>query len=244
MATVTQHYAAHLAPVYEWLAGGCDAAVTRAEAELAAMGVLQQRGLAVDLGAGFGAHAIALARAGHTVVAIDSSPLLLERLRQGAQALAVTVIEADLASFAQQLQRPADLILCMGDTLTHLPDAPAVERLLREVAGSLANTGTFVATFRDYHTVTLTGERRFIPARSDEQRILTCFLDYQADHVLVHDLLYERREGQWMSSVSAYPKLRLAPGWLCSVLESCGLSVQQGAGPGGMVRIVASRSTE
>ncbi len=60
----------------------------------------------------------------------------------------------------------------------------------------------------------------------------------------VPDLLYERRAGQWTASVSAYPKLRMAPAWVCSVLESCGLSVQQGVGPGGMVRIVASRSSE
>ena len=72
MATVTEHYAAHLAPIYLWMAGGMEAALTAGSTDLAA--VLPGAGLAVDLGAGFGMHSIPLARGGYQVVAVDSSP--------------------------------------------------------------------------------------------------------------------------------------------------------------------------
>src|SRR5215510_10444942 len=90
VVSVAQHYATHLAPVYEGLSGGLEAAVVRAAAELTGLGLLHRpRCQVVDLGAGFGAHTLALARAGHTVLALDTSTLLLQRLQQAAHDLAV-----------------------------------------------------------------------------------------------------------------------------------------------------------
>jgi len=73
MPSVTEHYENHLAPVYLWMAGGIDMAVRRGQAEVEAVcpRPLKWR-LAVDLGAGFGMHAIPLANLGHSVLAIDS----------------------------------------------------------------------------------------------------------------------------------------------------------------------------
>ncbi len=45
---------------------------------------------------------------------------------------------------------PQSLIVCLGDTLTHLESTDDVERLVRDVATSLRPGGRFVATFRDY----------------------------------------------------------------------------------------------
>jgi hypothetical protein len=68
MSPVSEHYEKLLAPVYAWMLGGADAAFARGASELASF--LPKGGLAVDLGAGFGAHAIPLARAGWRVLAI------------------------------------------------------------------------------------------------------------------------------------------------------------------------------
>src|SRR5690349_17523077 len=109
----------------------------------------------------------------------------------------------------------------MGDTLTHLPDPSSVEQLFSAVAESLTQNGMFVATFRDY-TSPLTGQQRFIPVRSDADRILTCFLEYAPGYVDVHDLLHERDGGAWQLRVSAYRKLRLAPAWVSDALRRRG----------------------
>ena len=107
------------------------------------------------------------------------------------------------------------------------------------MAAALIEGGVFVTTFRDYASVTLEGESRFIPVRSDAARSLTCFLEYGEETVTVYDLVHERTEGGTRFSVSSYPKLRLTPEWVASTLTALGFSVQQDTTPGGMVRIIA-----
>jgi SAM-dependent methyltransferase len=237
---VAEHYASHLAPVYLWMAGGRDAAIGRGEGEVAAICSKPSQPLtAVDLGAGFGMHAIPLARLGYSVIAIDSSRLLLEVLRTHLDTLPVRAIEDDLLSFRKHLQAKVDLIICMGDTLTHLPNTQSVEALLSDVAASLQAGGMFVSTFRDY-TVPLVGVARFIPVRSDSDRILTCVLEYGDDAVTVYDILYERNGMVWQQRVSAYRKLRLSTEWMTQVLRDLGFSVRVEPGLAGMVRVVAT----
>src|ERR1700736_6066260 len=123
MASVEDHYETHLAPVYAWMAGGLDAATARGESEIAAvLPDLSSGSVAVDLGAGFGMHAIPLARRGCAVIAVDTSALLLEQLSQHSAGLPIEIVEDDLLSFPRHVNRKADAVLCMGDTLTHLPD--------------------------------------------------------------------------------------------------------------------------
>jgi SAM-dependent methyltransferase len=196
----------------------------------------------VDLGAGPGLHAIPLAQLGYTVVAVEGCAALAGELRLRAGALPIRVVEGDLRRFLEHCGEPLDAILCMGDTLTHLASQEEVERLLTDVAAALAPSGVFVATFRNYFSTELVGTARFIPVRSDETRILTCFLEYATGTVTVHDLLHERLEGRWELRVGSYVKLRLAPQSLMRQLEAAGLTVHRDEVPGGMVRIVARRA--
>lgn len=240
MATVTDHYKFHLAPIYLWIAGGFDAAVSRGEAEIEAIFPNLSSGItAVDLGAGFGMHAIPLARRGCSVIAVDTSSLLLEELRRHAETLPIRAVEEDLLSFQRHLDSKAHLIMCMGDTLTHLPDPPSVEKLFSLAAESLRPGGKFIATFRDYMSP-LFAHGRFVPVKSDADRILTCFLEYDHDYVNVHDVLHERNGSTWQLRVSAYRKLRLSPGWVAEELQARGFSVRVEPGLAGMVRVVAT----
>ena len=243
MTTVQEHYANHLAPVYVWMAGGIDAAFARGDAEVDIICPSPSDGhIAVDLGAGFGMHAIPLARRGYSVVAVDCSAILLEVLRDQAKALPVRIVEDDLRAFPALLDAKADVILCMGDTLTHLPDKESVTHLFAGVEESLQRGGKFIATFRDY-TEPLVGDKRFIPVKSDSKRILTCFLEYFSDHVAVHDLLHERDDSStWQLRVSAYRKLKLSPAWVSAALQARGFSVHVESGSAGMVRVVATSS--
>jgi len=240
MTTTQLHYDEHLGPIYEWMVGGTEAARDQGTAEVTKLGaVIPDRGLAVDLGAGFGMHALPLACRGLRVLAIDSCAVLLDALRARCAELPIEIIRDKLQSFRRHLPEPAQLILCMGDTLTHLPDDQAIEDLVSDVAAALAPGGHFIVTFRDY-----TGERvgtdRFIAVRSDTTRIHTCFLEYADIHVVVHDILHERQnKDEWRMRVSAYPKLRIAPDWLASRLRAHGFTVRTDTGPSGMIRAVA-----
>jgi 2-polyprenyl-3-methyl-5-hydroxy-6-metoxy-1,4-benzoquinol methylase len=237
---MADHYTNLLGPVYTWMVGDVDAALARGDLELDALSLPSRAaGTAVDLGAGFGMHAIPLARRGFSVVAIDSYKPLLHELAARAGSLPIHTVNADLLDFRLHA-KTADVITCMGDTLTHLPSQASVATLFREVAASLRPGGVFAATFRDYATAPLRGDSRFILVRGDGERVLTCFLEYADTTVTVHDLLHQRANGAWQLRVGSYPKLRLAPQWAVEQLSSLGLSVQRDATPGGMIRIRAA----
>jgi SAM-dependent methyltransferase len=237
---VADHYERHLGPIYTWMVGDVDAALSRSDAEIDALPLPSKpTGTAVDLGAGFGLHSLPLARRGFKVVAIDSYEPLLQELVSRKGALPIRTVNADLLTFRAHVVEPVDVIVCMGDTLPHLPNHSSVESLLGDVAASLSPGGLFVATFRDYVSTPLQGDGRFIPVRSDERRILTCFLEYAETTVTVHDLLHQLEGGSWRLHVSSYAKLRLAPKWVVEQLSSRGLSVRRDVMPGGMIRIAA-----
>lgn len=238
MSSAAAHYEQLLAPIYLWMAGGLDHALAEGAADIA--DVVGRGRVAVDLGAGFGMHAIPLAHAGFRVSAVDSSPLLVEQLRSFAVGLDVHATIGDLLEFPRLLDpdQKADVIVCMGDTLPHLSSAGDVERLAGLVSETLAPGGRFLATFRDY-TGLPEGVARFIPVRSDCDRIQTCVLEGRADHVIVHDLLHERQAESWSMRVGTYQKLRLAPAAVGRSLQSAGLVVSVSPGPRGMVKLIA-----
>lgn len=240
MDLVRSHYEGFLAPVYSWLTGGAEAAFARGEVELDALRLIPLRAAAsaLDLGAGFGMHSVPLARRGFNVVAVDSSGALLRELRGHAGKLPILTAEADLLDFPQYIVGPTDVILCMGDTLTHLASKLEIESLFAQAVAALAPGGVFVLTFRDY-SAPMIRESRFIPVKSDTDRIFTCFLEYGNEHVDVYDVLHERQGSQWTQRVSSYRKLRLPPDWVCAALRSAGFQVTREAGLGGMIRVVA-----
>jgi 2-polyprenyl-3-methyl-5-hydroxy-6-metoxy-1,4-benzoquinol methylase len=241
MKTSESHYKTHLGPVYAWMLGDLDAAFARGTAEIDVLPLPAGRGMAVDLGAGLGLHAVALAKRGFEVIAIDNCQVLLDELQLHGRSLPIAIHNADLVEFPRFLPKQAQVIVCMGDTLTHLPALSAVDSLLAAVAASVAPGGVFASTFRDYATVELKGEQRFILVRADADRIMTCFLEYQDHQVTVHDLLHENENGRWRQTVSSYPKLRLAPEWVMSKLSELAFNVKRDNTASGMVRIVATK---
>jgi len=237
--SVAEHYERVLSPVYAWMAGGAEAAITAGGVELEALNLeLAPRARVVDLGCGFGMHAIPLARAGARVLAMDTSAHLLAELTRLAGDLDIETVQDDLLSFRAHLKEKAAAVFCMGDTLTHLPEHTNLDFLVQEVAEALAPAGWFVLSFRDY-SQPLLDDQRFIPVRSDERRILTCFLEYEEDTVVVHDILHERGGDAWETSVSSYRKLRLSPDRVIGSLETSGFEARREAGVRGMVRVVA-----
>lgn len=241
--TVSAHYDSLLAPIYAWMLGDLEAAQARAREEVSRVAPFPTGATAVDLGAGLGLHARALADAGHdTVWMIDTSAYLLDQARDHADGERIHGVEDDLTSFDAHVDVPVDTILCMGDTLTHLAAREDVHALLTKVIASLRPGGVFLTTLRDY-THELTGTDRFLSVRSDETRILTVFLEYAPETVTVHDILQEQENRRWSLRVGSYPKLRLDPAWIDGILRDGGLTVETEPAPGGLVRIIARRSS-
>ncbi|MGW7522575.1 class I SAM-dependent methyltransferase [Streptomyces sp. NPDC054783] len=256
MTTACEHYERLLAEHYTWMLGGDIEAAASGQAAL-----LREAGLpadtaeaggdiAVDLGCGPGPQTLALARLGYApVIAVDTSALLLDELTKYAAgaglAGAIRPVHRDIRQALPQVldAATAAVVVCMGDTLPHLPSKADVSRLLRDVAAALRPGGQFLATYRDLSRE-VRGTDRFIPVRGTDDRLLTCFLDYTDDDtVQVHDLLHVRgTDGGWELRTSSYPKLRLSPAWLADQCRDAGLEVRCAVpGPRGLQLLHATK---
>lgn len=240
---VTRHYDTLLAEHYTWMAGGLAARLAQSEQTFQKLGIKPggRGALAIDLGAGSGFQAIPLARLGFEVVAIDTSARLLGEIDEVARGLKIRTLRGDLRGFAATVPGTPELIVCMGDTLTHLPEERDVAELFKAARGKLAPGGRLILTYRDLAKPPA-GLDRFIPVRSEPDRTFTCFLEDQGDKVLVHDLLHVRDEtGAWTLRKSAYPKLKLAADRVVALLEEAGLAVRVREAANGMITLVAAR---
>jgi SAM-dependent methyltransferase len=254
MTTAPDHYDRLLAEHYTWMLGGDPAALAAGQrALLSELGVPGGTGdgLAVDLGCGPGHTSLALAELGFApVLAVDLNRALLDELTAHTTGHpAVEPVRADLRTALPELVRPgtAEVVVCLGDTLTHLPTRGDVAALLNNIADALAPGGLAVLSYRDL-TVPLTGTDRFLPVRATEDRIMTCFLEYPEDYndytVVVHDLLHVRRgPGEdWTLRTGSYRKLRLAHTWVLGQCRTAGLRVAaERTERGGMRTVVLRR---
>jgi len=250
MTLAADHYDRLLAEHYTWMLGGdLDRLAAEQEELLRGIGVTPAAAgaTAVDLGCGPGNQSLALARLGFSpVLAVDTSAALLAELTAAAGGdAAIRPVQADLRTALPRLTRPgeAGVIVCMGDTLTHLPGKDDVTALLGAVARALGDGGQLVITYRDL-TRPLTGPDRFLLVRGTADRMLTCFLEYGDEVVHVHDLLSIRTGDTWEQRVGVYPKLRLGAGWLAGQCAAAGLTVERSEpGPRGMHLLTAVKDT-
>jgi len=246
MSNVAKHYDELLAEHYVWMFGiPFEQKIAEQKALLdkvvSTLPEARRSGAAIDLGSGPGFQTIALAELGYSpVIAVDSCSKLLAELQSRKGTHAIETKEADITRLdSVALPASASVIVCMGDTLTHLPSKKSVQEMFTGVFQKLAPGGVFVLTYRDL-TGELAGTDRFLPIQADDTRIMTCFLEYtSSDAVTVHDLVYVRSEGRWNLSKSSYQKLRLASNWVVDALRKAGFNDIRETPAGRLLIIVA-----
>jgi hypothetical protein len=179
-----------------------------------------------------------LANLGFSVRAIDFNQQLLEELKERIEHRNIEAIDAHLLEYLYAVRLQPELIVCMGDTLTHLSGPDQVEELIALSSQKLERGGKLVISYREL-TNELTNEKRFILVNSDTNRIHTCCLEYLPGYVKVFDILLEREGDTWKQTVSWYPKLRIAVSRIISLFEKYGLSLLKKEVILGMTHLVA-----
>ena len=222
--SVKEHYENHLGHFYSWMAGDFQLKCNEFRSLLTENSILPSSNkLAIDLGAGHGLQSIPLAELGFKVLAIDFNQHLLNELEGNAKDLNIITIKDDIKN-AENFRDEPELIVCCGDTLSHLNDKTEIKTLLSLISNSLGEKGKLILSFRDYSNK-LTGIHRFIPVKSDENKILTCILEYEDEFVIVNDLLHEKVSNEWQQKISSYKKVRLLPDEILAYLEEVGMTI-------------------
>lgn len=233
-----EHYENHLANYYSWMFGDFNAKINENQRFFQSHNIRPSSSkIAIDLGAGCGFQSIPLAKIGFEVKAIDFSKRLLDELKTKSNGLGIEAIENDILNFDVYSDFKPELIVCMGDTITHLDSLESVRELIKNNYKILLKNGKLVLTFRDL-TSELKEDERFIPVKSDNNRIFTCFLEYHPTYVKVFDIVYEREKGRWIQKISSYKKLMISRELIKEYFEGAGFKIEFMGVNNGLVTII------
>ncbi len=240
--TVQNHYDSHLARFYEWMVGDFDTKQKEQQEYFVRNDIKPlQNGIAIDLGAGHGLQSVSLANLGFKVKAIDFNDHLLESLRFRGTKLGIKVVHQSLLA-EENFSEQAEVIVCMGDTIAHLDSFDQIRLFFASCRDGLLQNGKLILSYRDYG-IELTENQRFIPVKADEDKILTCFLEYFGDRVRVTDLLHEQINGQWVQKASSYFKIRISNSIIEQMIKEVGLEILKTENMQRMNYLVAQKST-
>ncbi len=136
---------------------------------------------AFDMGCGTGLHSIALARLGVEVTGIDVSTEMLARARRNADAHEVQpeFIHGDYLSLPPAHTHPADLLLCLGNSLPHI-ERNAIDAVLLHWHGLLAPGGRVLLQLLNYSRV-LEQRERIVNIRRSGANTVVRFYDFLDD---------------------------------------------------------------
>lgn len=232
-----EHYENHLANYYSWMFGDFNAKLNENQRFFQCHNIKPVSSkIAIDLGAGCGFQSIPLAKIGFKVKAIDFSKKLLNELKSKSNGLSIEAIEDDILNFDIYSNCKPELIVCMGDTITHLDSLESVQKLIKNSYKILLKSRKLILTFRDL-TFELKEEQRFIPVRSDDNRIFTCFLERRSTYVKVFDIIYEKENGRWIQKISSYKKLIISRDVVKDYFKDAGFKIEFNDIENGLVTI-------
>lgn len=240
MSSVKSHYDNHLGNFYSWMVGDFHQKQQLQESLFNELGVIPSGNRqALDLGAGHGLQTVSLLNLGFNVTAVDFNQPLLNELNQRALGKA-TVVNDDIKNVSRFVSLQPELIVCCGDTLTHLESLSEIEIFLSGCSQILSPGGKLVLSFRDFSTMEV-GSKMEIPVKTDETRKLICQLECSETRVAVTDILSEKKQNNWVETRSTYYKTRVSREWVISKLELNGLLVPDSRVQQQMVVLVAKK---
>lgn len=240
---VREHYQKHLGNFYSWMLGDFNQCKNVQKQLFKDLNITPKtNNKALDLGAGNGIQSLALEELGFTVTALDFNYQLLNELKCNTRASNISIIEGEIENFTKLVEESHGLIICCGDTIAHLPSVKDLQKLTQDIYVMLSKQGLLLYSFRDYSTE-LKGENRFIPVKSDSDRILTCFLEYETERVKVSDILHEKSKTGWKQKISSYYKLRLTANLVDDIVKQQGFEILRLKTVKGMHHLLAIKSS-
>jgi glycine/sarcosine N-methyltransferase len=187
-------------------------------------------GLILDTATGTGMHVLELRRLGYIADGCDISQGMVDRARANA-AEAKILARFEVAGFGEIRSAlkdalPYDALLCLGNSLPHLPDLAEIEAALNDFAACLRPGGMIIIQNRNFDSVIALKERWMEPQTyrdGDQEWIFLRFYDFEADgmvnfHVMT---LHKNQSGAWQQKVVSTRLFPILQGDLLGLLRKC-----------------------
>jgi SAM-dependent methyltransferase len=192
-----------LAPDYHWLVGD---AILSGESFLARHSSLLASHSAgariLDCACGIGSTAIGLARQGYQVTASDGSSSMVAEAERRARAAALDIDFATCQweGLPSRFDDPFDLVLCVGNSISHTPNRCSALRALAAMRAVLKPGGTLLVDTRNWEKMRREQARVTLPDAAVERDGMQCIAlrlwdhqtDWNAPHHLELLLIFER----------------------------------------------------
>ncbi len=181
----------------------------------------------LDLACGTGSAAIALARRGYEVTALDLSEAMLAIAREKAQRwqAPVTWLQGDLRGF--QAGGPFDAVTCFYDALNYMLVPEDLELSFKQVRAHLRYDGLFLFDMITDHAVAQTwGDTTDTSFDPDLTRIWKCSYDPVTEVGKLHALFFEREgDGRYRRVEEVHHHRGYPPDLVETILERAGMEV-------------------
>jgi SAM-dependent methyltransferase len=173
-----------------------------------------ERGVAsvLDCACGSGRHAVEFASWGIEAAGCDISGEMLRLAKRNAsQAGAVVdLFKAGMTEVSEKAGgRKFDAVVCLGNSLPHLPTQRELDRAMRSIRRALAPGGVFISQIRNYQKI-LRDNLRFMPptsaAQGGRELVFLRMLDIHGPRrVDFHIIRLARESGKWSYHVHTTP---------------------------------------
>ncbi len=165
-------------------------------------------GRVADVACGAGRHAVAFASWGLEVVGADPSRelLALARAHAARSGADVVFVESDFANLARDLEGPFDAVVCIGNSLAHLPSAGEVLDALAQMNRLLRGGGTLVIQNRSAEYIWAKGSHLMPPTLTSAEGSDVIFLRMVEAHpptITLNIIRLTGRAGTWSIDVKS-----------------------------------------
>ncbi|TGJ99589.1 class I SAM-dependent methyltransferase [Leptospira semungkisensis] len=209
MRSPKEHYESFLAKRYSWMLGDLSEKDKEHHSLFQSFGISpKSNSIAWDLGAGSGIQSIPLEDLGFRVLAIDFNQELLDEIPARKPGTLIQTKIADIRSTELYKGEAPEILLCMGDTITHLESEKEWEALVELWSSFLKPGSLLFLGYRDLSYGT-PGEKTGFVVRAEESQIFSCILSFGKEKTEVTDVFHYKNENHWDMAMSSYNKLVL-----------------------------------
>ena len=182
-------------------------------------GRLKKGGRILDVGAGTGNMAVALAKQGFKLTAAEPEKGMAESIQQKAQSIQLPItVSTKTMQQSDQFEGNFDGIYCIGNTLVHLDNAEEIRSFFEQVYEKLNAGGVFIFQIVNFDKVLLKKDFRF-PIIEKENFTLARQYDLaDSGHILFTTTVTANGEAK-TNTIPLYPALSSQ---LLEMLEQCG----------------------